>query len=200
MSNQILTISMLTRESLRILENNLTFAKGVNRKYDDQFAVGGAKIGDTLNIRKPPRYVGRSGPALSLENHTETSIPLTLTTQFGVDIVFTSKDLTLSMDDFSERFLEPAVATVANKIDSDGLALYQNVFNTVGTPGTTPSSLLTYLQAATKMDYEATPVDGMRNMVVDPVAQATIVDALKGLFHSATEVEEQYKTGKMSLV
>jgi len=191
---------MLTRESLRILENNLTFAKGVNRKYDDQFAVGGAKIGDTLNIRKPPRYVGRSGPALSLENHTETSIPLTLTTQFGVDIVFTSKDLTLSMDDFSERFLEPAVATVANKIDSDGLALYQNVFNTVGTPGTTPSSLLTYLQAATKMDYEATPVDGMRNMVVDPVAQATIVDALKGLFHSATEVEEQYKTGKMGLV
>lgn len=200
MSNQILTISMITRESLRVLENNLTFAKGINRKYDDQFAIGGAKIGDTINIRKPARYVGRTGPALSLENHTETSVPLTLDTQFGVDIVFTSKDLTLSMDDFSQRFLEPALATVANKIDSDGLLLYRDVFNSVGTPGTTPNTLLTYLQAGVKMKYEAAPVDNMRSMVIDPIAEATIVDALKGLFHATTEIEEQYKQGKMGMV
>lgn len=200
MSNTLLTISMITRESLRVLENNLTFAKGISRKYDNQFAVGGAKIGDTVNIRKPARYVGRSGPALSLENHTETSIPLTLDTQFGVDIVFTSKDLTLSMDDFSERFLEPAMATVANKIDADGLQLYKNVFNSVGTPGTTPNALLTYLQAGVKMKYEAAPVDNNRSVVVDPLAEATIVDALKGLFQSANSIEEQYKQGKMGLV
>lgn len=200
MSNQILTISMITREALRVLENDLSFTKGVNRKYDNQFAIGGAKIGDTVNVRKPPRYVGRSGQALSLENHTETSIPVTLTTQFGVDVAFTSQDMTLSMDDFSERFLTPALACVANKIDADGLAMYKSVFNSVGTPGTTPSSLLTYLSAGAKMDYEGTPKDGNRSVVLDPTAEITIVDALKGLFHSTTEVEKQYKEGRMGLV
>lgn len=199
MPNTNLTISMITREALRILENNLTFAKGVNREYDDAYAIKGAKIGDTLNIRKPARYVGRSGTALAVEDHTETSVPLVLNTQFGVDVQFTSKELLLSIDDFSKRILEPAMATVANKIDSDGLALYADVYNSVGTPGTTPNALLTYLQAGAKMDYEATPRDKMRSLVLEPTAQATIVDSLKGLFHSSTQIEKQYEQGNMGM-
>lgn len=197
MANTLLTISMITREALRVLENNLTFAKGVNRNYDDKFAIEGAKIGDTLNIRKPARYVGRSGATLSVEDHTETSVPLQLGTQFGVDVQFTSKDLQLSLDDFSTRFIKPAMATVANKIDLDGLALYKDVFNAVGTPGTVPSAFLTYLQAAAKMDYEAAPRDGLRSLVIDPTAQATIVDTLKGLFQSGDQIMNQYEQGNM---
>lgn len=198
MANQILTISKITRESLRILENNLAFARGVNREYDDQFGEAGAKIGDTINIRKPTRYVGRTGQALNIEDQTETSVPLQLNTQFGVDIVFTTKDLKLSMDDFSERFLKPAIATVANKIDRDGLIMAKNsTFNAVGVPGTTPSTLLTYLQAGVKMDFEACPKDDMRSIVVDPNAQASIVDALKALFHDSSDIAEQYRSGNM---
>lgn len=199
MANTTLTISMVTREALRILENNLTFAKGVNREYDDQFAIGGAKIGDTLNIRKPARYVGRSGATLSVEDHTETSVPLVLSNQFGVDVNFTSKEMTLNIDDFSKRILAPAMATVANKVDRDGLAEYKNVFNAVGTPGTIPTALKTYLQAAAKMDYEATPRDGNRSVVIDPSAQVEIIDALKGLFQSGNQIKEQYESGNMGL-
>lgn len=197
MANTNLTISQVTKESLMVLENNLTFAKGVNREYDDQFAVSGAKIGDTVNIRKPARYVGRTGTALSVEDHTETSVPLVLDTQFGVDLNFTSKELTLSIDEFSDRIIKPAMAVVANKIDRTGLALYKNIFNAVGTPGTIPTTLKTYLQAGAKMDYEATPRDGQRNLVIDPSAQVEIVDSLKGLFHSQNEVSKQYKDGNM---
>jgi hypothetical protein len=198
-ANTLLTISMITREALRILENNLTFAKHINREYDDQFGIAGAKIGDTLNIRKPSRYVGRTGATLSVEDHTETSVALVLNTQFGVDVRFTSKELTLSLDDFSKRVLKPAVATIANKIDRDCLSLYVDVFNAVGTPGTTPSALLTYLQAAGKMDEEATPRDSERSVVVNPDAQITIVDALKGLFHASEEIEDQYEKGTMGM-
>lgn len=197
MANTLLTISMITREALRVLENNLTFAKGVNRQYDDQFAKSGAKIGDTLNIRKPARYVGRTGATLSVEDHTETSVPLQLATQFGVDVQFTSKDLALSLDDFGKRFLNPAMATVANKIDRDGLLSYRDVFNAVGTPGTVPNSLLTYLNAGVKMDFQACPKDGERSIVVGPLAQATIVDALKGLFQSSDQIKDQYESGNM---
>lgn len=200
MPNAILTTSMITNSQLEVIENNLTFTKGVNREYADQFAVEGAKIGDTLNIRKPARYIGRSGATLSLEDHTESSVPLVLNTQFGVDVTFTSKDLTLSLGAFKDRVLKPAGATIANKIDSDGLAMaYQSTYNVVGTPGTVPSTLKTYLQAGAKLDYEGTPRDGERSLVIDPTAQVEIVDSLKGLFQSSEQISSQYEKGNMGL-
>ena len=197
MANSLLTISQITKESVRVLENNLKFAEGVNKQYDDQFAVKGAKVGDTINVRKPARYKGRTGATMSVEDHTETSAPLTLDKQFGVDLEFTSKDLTLSLDEFSDRIIVPAMATVANEIDADGLALYKNIYNSVGTPGTVPTALKTYLEAGAKLNSEAAPRDGKRSMIIEEMAEVEIVDALKGLFHSGSEVSKQYKEGLM---
>jgi P22 coat protein - gene protein 5 len=197
LANTLLTISMITREALRVLENNLTFTKYVRRDFDDEYGRAGAKIGTVLNIRKPPRYVGRVGQALQLEDATETSVPLTLNVQRGVDIIFSSQDLALSIDDFSERFIMPAIANVANGIDFDGLSQYLNVYNEIGTPGTVPNQLLTYLQAGQRLDEEAAPRDKDRALVVSPAMQAIIVDALKGLFHDSSDIEKQYSEGTM---
>lgn len=197
MPNTLLTISMITREALRVLVNNLTFTKRVNRQYSSKYAVEGAKIGTVLNVRKPPRYIGRTGAALSVEDATETQVPVALTTQFGVDISFTSQELTLSIDDFSDRFIKPAVAAIANKIDFDGLQLYRTVANAVGTPGTVPNALLTYLNAGVALDNNATPMDGERSLVLNPLMQATIVDSLKGLFQSSSQIKQQYEKGEM---
>jgi hypothetical protein len=197
MANTLLTISMITREALMVLENNLTFTKGVNRQYDSKFGVEGAKIGTVLNVRKPPRYVGRTGTAIGIEDATETQVAVTLDTQFGVDIQFTSEDLALKIDDFSKRFITPAVATIANKIDNDGLGLYTSIYNAVGVPGTTPNALLTYLSAGVKLDDNAAPMDGGRTVCLTPLMQATIVDALKGLFQQSSAIASQYQRGQM---
>jgi P22 coat protein - gene protein 5 len=197
MANQLLTISMITREALRVLENTLVFTKFVRRDFDDNFGKSGAKIGTVLNIRKPPRYIGRVGQGLSIEDATETSVPLVLNTQRGVDIAFTSLDLALNIDDFSERFIRPAIANVANFIDYDGLQQYKNVFNEVGTPGTVPNALLTYLNAGVALDNQAAPRDRERSLVISPQMQATIVDALKGLFQESDEIARQYEMGTM---
>ena len=197
MANTLLTISMITREALRVLENSLTFTKGVNRQYDGKFGVEGAKIGTVLNVRKPPRYVGRTGTAISIEDATETQVAVTLDTQFGVDLSFTSESLGLKIDDFSERFITPAVATIANKIDNSGLALYKDIYSSVGTPATTPNALLTYLQAGVKLDDNCAPMDGQRSVVITPLMQATMVDALKGLFQQSSAIASQYRKGQM---
>lgn len=197
MSNTLLTPSWITKKALAVLENNLVFAKGVNRQYDDQFTQAGAKIGDTLNVRKPPRFIGRSGQQLQVENATETSVPVQLTTQYGVDIQFSSKDLALNIDDFSERFIEPAIATVANKIDFDGMALVNQVYQAVGTPGTVPSTFKVWSDAGAKLDYMACPRDGGRSIVMDPNCQSSMVDALKGLFQQADQIGKQYESGEM---
>ena len=197
--NSLLTISMITREAARILENNLCFAKQIRRTYSDEFARSGAKIGSVLNIRKPPKYIGRTGRVCAVEDVVETSVPLALTTQFGVDMSFTSAEMALSIDDFSDRILKPAIAVVANKIDRDLLSLYTTVPNVVGTAGTVPNALLTYLMAGVALDDNMAPRDNNRAVVVSPIQQATIVDALKGLFQSADQIEDQYEKGTMGI-
>lgn len=197
MANTLLTIDMITNEALMVLENNLVMARRVNRMYDGQFARSGGKIGNVVNVRKPVRYIVSDGPTLQVQDATETYVAVPLQSRKHVDFTFSSEDLTLSIDMFSDRFIKPAVAALANKVDLDGLALYKDVYQSVGTPGTTPSALLTYLQAGVKLDDSATPMDGMRNMVLNPLAQATIVDALKGLFQSSEQIKKQYMMGQM---
>ena len=198
MANNLLTISKITNEALMVLENELTFTSEVDRNYDDQFAVVGGKIGNTVNVRKPGRFIGTTGPALNVEDFNETSVPVTLSTQFHVDTQFTTQDLALSLDMFSDRVLKPAVAAIANKIDRDGLQTAAlNTYNIVGTAGTPPTGLITYLTGAAYLDSEGAPRDGRRSMIVEPFTSATIVDSLKGLFVPQEAIGEQYRKGLM---
>lgn len=197
MANQLLTISEITNEALMVLENQLGFAKKISRNYDDQFAVRGAKIGSTINIRKPPRYMGRTGQGLAIEDAIETSVPLTLSTQRGVDIAFTSADLALNIDEFQKRFIRPAIIAVANGVDYDGTVLYQSVYNVVGTPGTVPNTTTTYLAAGQRLSEEAAPLDG-RNLCFTPAMNASIVDAMKGLFNPQAKIGEQLNKGMIA--
>lgn len=196
MANNLLTISQITNEGLMVLENDLCFADHVNRQYADQFALSGAKIGYTVNVRKPPRYIGTTGPALNVEDTNETYIPVTLTTQFHVDVQFTTADLATSVDLFKERVINPAVAAVANKIDRDGAVYaYQNIPNAVGTPGTPPASFLSFTLAGAVLDAESAPRDGYRVAILDPFSMAYAQDSVKGLFNPQAKVAEQIEKG-----
>jgi hypothetical protein len=198
MSNNLLTISKITNEALMVLENELTFTGQVDRNYDDQFAVVGAKIGQTVNVRRPGRFLGAIGPNLVVEDFNETSVPVTLSTQFQVSTQFTTQDLALSLDMFSDRILKPAIATIANKMDRDGLLTAKNnTANIVGTAGTAPTGLITYLTAAAYLDSEGAPRDGRRSVTIEPFTSSTIVDSLKGLFVPTEQISKQYTKGLM---
>lgn len=199
MSNTLLTIGDITNEALAVLENQLMFTKHVNRTYDDRYGKEGAKIGDTANIRKPARFEGRRTPTINVEGFEESSVALTLDTQYGCDVSFTTKELTLDIDEFSSRVLAPQIATVANMIDYDGMQLYKDIYNSVGTPGVTPATNLVYLNAGVKLDNEAAPRDGNRAVVMNPQAQATIVNANSSLFNPTQVLSEQYTTGTMGI-
>ena len=191
------------------LHNNLVFAKGVNRQYSKEFGISGAKIGSNINIRKPNRYFVRTGAPVNIQNTSETYVNLALDTQYGVDVVFSSAELTLSLDDFSKRILTPAMASIASKIDYDGLSLFTDIWNSVGTVATVPGSgtggsgLLTYtapdifLNAGMVLDLAACPRDENRRIVLGPSAMAATVAGLKGLYQDQGRIAEQYKKGLM---
>lgn len=112
MANTILTPTIVTRAALAILHNNLRFTRTINRQYDDSFTLGGAKGGQELKIRLPNQYTTSTGAALSAQDTTESSVTLTVSTQRHVDTNFTTAELTQSIQDFSERILEPAMSVL----------------------------------------------------------------------------------------
>jgi coat protein Gp5 len=187
---------MITQEAMMVLVNELNGAKHFDRQYDDRFGVEGAKIGNILNLRKPPRYLTSLGQALSLEDATETSVPLVLTQQRQFAMAFTSQELGLQIDDFSKRFIRPAIATLANMVDYDAMGQYVNVYNELGTPGTVPNTRLTYLQANQRLNEEAAPFKDRVN-IMTPAQNTLLVDAQAGLFQDSTRIKEQYDSGMM---
>lgn len=197
-ANNLLTISMITNETLMVITNELTFASEVNRQYDDRFAITGAKIGATVNARRPARFIGTTGPNLNVEDFNATYLPVSLTTQFHVDTQFTTQDLALSMDMFSENLIQPAVAAIANKIDRDGLVQMKNqTANIVGQAGVPPTGTATYLTGAAYLDAEGTPRDGKRATVIEPFTNAAIIDSIKGLFVPMDKIGKQFTKGMM---
>ena len=177
-SNSLLTPSIISKETLVILENNLVAASKVNRQFENQFV----KMGSTLTVRKPNRFTVSSGPALQIQNVTEPSTSITISNQKHVDFQFSSQELTLVIEDFSERYCKPAAAALANQIDYDVLGLWNQVFNEVGTPGTTPSSFATSVQlVGRRMDDGAVPQDD-RTLCLNPNAYWNIANGLTTLY------------------
>src|SRR3990167_10306467 len=196
MANVILTDDIIAKEALMIVENNLTITKRINRRYEAKFARDGKKIGDTLGIRYPVRVQGRQGEEMNEEDIEEQSVDLVIDQLEGQDLSFSDVDLTLRVDDFRGRYLDTSMAFIANRIDRFFATRYLDVPNFQGTPGTTPTSTQTYLDAGVTMsDYGVPPGD--RYMIISPQMQATIINALQGLFQAAGSIAEQYRTGKM---
>jgi hypothetical protein len=195
-ANSLLTIDMITRKSLEILENNLVLTRNVNRQYDDSFAVQGAKIGSTLRIRLPDRALVTDGAALQVQDDNEQYTTLSVASQKHIGINFTTAELTMQLDDFAERVLKPRISQLASSIDADVANAYKNLYQSVGTPGTTPATALVLLQGHQKLNEMAAPMQP-RYATVNPAANASLVDGLKGLFNPTSTISRQFKSGMM---
>ena len=196
MANSLLTIDMITRKALEILENNLVITRNVNRQYDDSFAVEGAKIGSTLRIRLPDRALVTDGAALQVQDDNEQFTTLTVASQKHIGVNFTSAELTMQLDDFAERVLKPRISQLASSIDADVASSFSSIYQSVGTPGTTPGTSLVLLQAQQKLN-EAAATMMPRYATVNPAANAGLVEGMKGLFNPTSTISSQFKNGMM---
>jgi len=197
MANNLLTPTAVTREALRVLHQKLNFVGNIVREYDDSYAKSGAKIGDSLKIRLPNQYMVRSGATLSAQDTTETSTTLQVATQKGVDLNFSSVDLTLSLDDFSSRILEPAMSVLAANVEYDALSMYKDVSNSVWNGG----AAATYnkaLDARVILNRSLAPYSD-RTALMDSQSMADVVKDTKTLFNDATSLSKQYKEGYIGI-
>ena len=196
MANTLLTIDQITRMSLVILHQKSNFIGNITRSYDDSFAREGAKIGSTLRIRLPNEYTVTTGPTLSVQDQTELSVTLSVDIQKHVDMAFTSADMALSVQDFTERFIDPSMSVLAAALESNALEMTEEIYQTVDNLGT--SLTMRQVMDARRLLVDALcPFDDRWSAVVRPQDNADLVNANKGLFQAASEISRQYKQGKM---
>lgn len=201
MANSLLTITMITREAVKLWKNSNAFIQNVDMQYDASFGVEGAKIGSTLRIRLPNDFTVTTGPALSVQDTAEQSTTLVLATQKHVDVSFSSADRALSLDDYSRRILAPMVNVLAGNVALDvmsgieggicNLVANQDAANNVLSPIAS-----TYLNAGAQLDLNSAPIAN-RKIVNSPVTEARVVANLTGLLNPASQISRQYVTGRM---
>lgn len=194
MANVNLNSTKVTREALRILHQKLNFIGNINRTYDDQYANSGAKIGSTLKVRQPNEFTVRDGAVMNAQDLDETSTDVTMATQKGVDVNFTSAELTLDIDDFSSRILEPAMSALAAKIEADALSMYKDVYQQVNNIG----SAITFkkvLEGRKKLVDSLAPQDNNLACILNTTDNLEMVDAVKGLYNDQATVSKQYREG-----
>lgn len=203
MSNTLVTCSIVAKEALAILENMLGFAANVNRDWSDEFSGNqsrGYSPGQTILIKRPPRYTYRAGRVSVPQATQEVTVPLVLQ-QGGTDLNFTGLERTVSVQQFEQK-VQAAVATVANEIDRQGLDVARlNAFNTIGTPGTLPNTQLLALGAVTgvnqRLDEMGAPRDKQRAFIMNPALNGASIVGFAGLFNNQEKLSKQYGSGMM---
>lgn len=194
MPNVLLTPNIILREIYAIMHQSSNFISKTNRQYDSRFANKGAQIGQTLDVRLPPKYTVRTGNAMAVQNLVERKVTLPIATVQGVDLNFGQQELTFSIELFSENILKPAITQLAATVEANALSMINSVPAYAGAVSTTVD--YRSLQNAGRYMTEAlTPMDGSRNTILDPQSRVDFSDAVKGLFQSSDAIDKQYVEG-----
>lgn len=195
MANTIATSRWVTKEVARGFVNSVVFIANVNRSYDDQYQQSGAKVGNTVNARLPQTFIAADGQAMQLQAIYDQTVPITLSNQKHVAFGWSSAEETTELDNIRERYVQPGADALANAADVLAFQnVYRDIYQSVGTPGATPSTTLTYLQAGVKLSDSATPLRG-RVAVLDTMAMATIANTASSLFNPSAVISENYREG-----
>ena len=197
MSNTLITTSKITRHAVKEFLNSLQIAAKVDRQLDSEFR----KVGDTINVRRPVMFTSTDGATLgAAEDIEEVSASVTLDQRKHVHFAITSKDLTLSIEDFNTRYIQPAMAELAQQVESSLADSYKEIGNFVGTPGTAPSTFLEVGAAAKVLSKLGTPMNVRWNAFYDEDASLALADGLKSVFPTeiATKAIEEAAIGRYS--
>lgn len=197
MANSLVTIDMVTREALRIAHESCQFIATTDRQYDSSFGKTGAKIGDSLRVRKPNQYTRTQGSrVMDVQEQDEQTSTVTVATQDHVDMRFNSAELALDLDELSKRYIEPAVKTLVSSIEADYLAYATKATaNVVGTAGTAITNLSTPGLARARLNQMLAPKDNKRAIQMDSVTMAGLVNGVAAYFNPSNAIASQYKEG-----
>ncbi len=201
MADTILTNDMICKAALAILDNELGWMAKLHRGHESEYSEtnNGYKKGATVSIRRPADFTVRSGATMNLQDTIEGKVALTVDQQKGVDFDFSSQDRTLSISQFSERYIRPAMTNIVNDVAADVMGvMYQGTYNWAGTAGQDINAFSDFLKGVERLDELSTP-KADRCAVLSPSDYYGLVGSQAALL-SAELVGSAYKGGKLPRV
>jgi hypothetical protein len=199
MADAVLTADIVAKEALAILDNELGWLKKIHRAHESEFAekVNGYKVGETISIRRPADFTVRTGAVMSAQDVVEGKTTLTVDSQVGVDFDFSSTDLTLKIEDLSERVIKPAMTNIINHVANDvATTMYQGLYNWAGTPGQTLNSYTDFLKGPERLNEMAVPMED-RCALLSPADHAGLLGQQTGLFLEKGQRDGAYRAGEL---
>src|SRR6187399_2267064 len=194
MANSLLTPSIIAKEALMQLENNCPMAKAVHRDYESEFV----KVGADISVRRPVQFTVTTGATLAKQDVVEGKFTVSVDKQKHVGWGFSSADLTLSIDEYSERYIKPACIQIANAIEVDILALYKDIYNWVGTPNELINSYADFAKAPERLDLQAVASDS-RSIVMAPSDMWALAGSQTALYFTSVG-EPAYRSGRLGKI
>lgn len=206
----VLTIDMVTLKALALYRNSNFLIEAVSKKYSAEFARKNAKIGDSLRIRTSSFYTARNTMTASAQATNESFVPLTVDLPVGIDVDFTTTDLSLSLNDFGEQVLAPVMNTLASACSANVMAVIPQAQNVVVTnangvyntnAAAVSPTVKSLLLAGAFLDLKGAPVRGGGNRIacLNPISSANLVDSMSGFFNSQAAISRQFEDGEMRL-
>jgi hypothetical protein len=166
-------VKLVAADALPVLVGNLVMGNLVNRDYEPVLA----QAGDTVNVPIPPTMVANNiaeGNTVQLQSPNLGNAQIVLNTH--AEATFQIPDVTkvLAVPDLLKIYMEPAVAAIAQKIETDLLGLYAGFTANapVGTPGTAITEA-TIDAAETTLFLAKVPAASQKYMVVDASTYST---------------------------
>ncbi|MEE8207805.1 MAG: P22 phage major capsid protein family protein [Nitrosomonadaceae bacterium] len=179
MANAFKNTTLVTKFAVKEFLNALQMGNKVDRQLDDQFR----KVGDTISVRRPVMFAATSGATISsAQDIEEATVTVQLTERKKVNFEITSQDMTLEIDAANERYIRPAMEELAQDVETFIASKYTDIYNFVGTPGTTPSTFLDVANAGAKLSKLGVPMSGDWSAFYDPDASVSLANGLKGVF------------------
>lgn len=201
MSNTTLTADIIAKEALAILDNDLSWLGNLHRAHEEEFdkSVNGYKVGETISIRRPADFTVRTGATLSTQDVIEGKVTLTVDQQIGVDFQFSSTDLTLKINDLSDRVIKPAMINIRNYMANDvATRMYQGCYNWAGTAGQTVNSFSDFYAGVRRLNEMAVPTDS-RFALLSPVDHAALLGSQTALANTGAEASA-YRRGELGMI
>lgn len=199
-----LTHALICREMIRILKQKLNFIGNINMKACKEYGksgymVNGSKIGPSVTIAKPAKYMTMDGPTLVDGNYqqiNEASVTINRTTFKTTPVVYTQQDMTLSMPDFKRLVIDPATASHAAIVEAVAMQQLRKIPNRVGTFGTQPNTAKIFNQGRALLAQHLCPMD--LRACITPDASVEVVEALASRFHSKQQLVDNFKQGMLN--
>lgn len=193
-TNVFQNTSLVTNEFLLQLTNSLEFVKGCNNDYVSRFTEN-MKVGESIKVRKPPIYKPRTGEDFTASDMADQYCTMTVQTTEGVDLEVTNREQMFNFTSLQEQVIKPAAHALAASIELKAMQIATlAVANSVGVPGTVPSSLETYNDARAIIFDASGPVEKERLIISSAMGVKTNT-AGQSLFNPTQTISDSFNKG-----